>query len=983
MRTVGRIHSTTTLLAASVLILFAWASASQAQSLFTRWEVAEFQPDIPNGGRANTFAVHPTDVNKIYVTSESGGLFRSTNRGVTWRHVDALPCFRTMSVTYLPADPNIVLVTTTDDFRTTTGGGIWRSTDGGFNWALSSVTIPAGITTGRLSAYEISVAPDNGDIYVGSSYGVLKSTTQGASWTYQDVFGGGDRNLFSVVALGSNRVIAAGPAGIRRSDTGGTTWVSPATGAGGIGDLHALGRSPLSNMQAFVVNGATNLFHTEDAGQNWTQVTSAPGGGGGCGGITFARAANRSRRIGRRRIRRLDLFFGNRCGVSRLRVTRNSLTGAYDYTSAWQNLNTDHGDTRDIAFDNAANATPILLGTDGGLHKTMDGGDNWTFTGGGRSGYNALQITEVQGQLIQDLGRFDLYFGTQDNDLWSSGTDGATWTKGMCCEGFFIEAQKKVATSADSKVTNVACAGCGNFISNPLFTSVGGWPNPAGDVAGNPMIIRGPQHIQGVNASGGFSSGLAVTNNLGGAWQQYATFPEGRRDIPKLGRVGRAARPRRSTVVYQAYRAAGWSPSGFEINHLMRVSKGPLSATATVIYPAMSNFGGLGINPTMFAWYQVYAVDPGNYLHVIAPDVVNQRMMETRDGGENWTEIPGLTNLVTDGGRLLFNVSIFPLVSAISFSPQNPNIVAAGTFEGGLYLSTDNGATWFRVLNSDGVTYTTGFAWKNAGDVVISTYGRGLWRLKSVLRIPRPDWERWCRPPCLIRIWPWEAVFDPLERVVFDRGILVYEGKVMGATIANQVLKEVYVSEGSSVVFAGETEAPGIKVIHTNKQRSFRGAPYLPVAPKDNEVMRGLVFDKENRLKGAVFGDAPMVMSDEDDVEDKEGNAKSPSEGKPYIQITTKRFDGGPVALPGEVMTITVANLKRDTDVVIYMDDKLASKGRVSGEGSLRLELRAPREFGLHSITVRSADDEKSVLDGTMFLVKHNDDFKRGKPPRE
>ena len=110
---------------------------------------------------------------------------------------------------------------------------------------------------------------------------------------------------------------------------------------------------------------------------------------------------------------------------------------------------------------------------------------------------------------------------------------------------------------------------------------------------------------------------------------------------------------------------------------------------------------------------------------------------------------------------------------------------------------------------------------------------------------------------------------------------------------------------------------------------------------------------------------------------------KSPTEGKSYIRVTTKRFDGAPVALPGEVIPITVANLKSDTDVVIYLDDQPASRGRASGEGSWTLELRAPREFGLHSITVRTAGDEKAVIDGTMFLVKHYDDFKQEKPPRQ
>ncbi len=961
-----------------VLTLISLAVITQAQSIFFRWEISEFQPDIPNGGRANTFAVHPTDANRIYVTSESGGLFRSTDRGVRWRHVDALPCFRTMSVVYLVANPNIVLVTTTDDFRTSSGGGIWRSTDGGFNWTLVPVTIPAAITTGRLSGYEISVAPDTGDIYVGTEYGVLKSITQGASWVFQDAFGMGDRQTLSLAALGGNRVLAAGPSGVRRSDNGGTTWLNPATGPGGISDVHALGRSPLSNSQAFVVNAATQLFRTEDGGLNWTQIASAPGGGGGCGGIAFARTANRTAST----LGRFDLFFGNRCGISRLRVSRNVFTGRFIYSGVWQNLGIDHGDTRDIAFDNLPLPTPLLLATDGGLHKTIDGGANWTFTGGGRNGYNALQITEVQGQLIQNLARYDLYFGTQDNDLWSSGTDGATWTKGMCCEGFFIEAQKKVTAAADSKVTNVTCAGCSNIVTDPLFTNVTGWPNPAGDLAGNPMIIRRSQHIQGVSTSGGFSKGLAITDNLGSSWRQYASFPDDRYDLPKLGRVGTTIGLRRPTVVYQAYRVPGWSPVG-SISWLMRIRTNSITGATTVVYPAMNNFGGLGINPTMFAWYQVYAVDPGNYLHVIAPDVINQRVMETRDGGENWTEIPGLTNLVTDAGRLRFGVSIFPVVSAIRFSPQNPNVVALGTFEGGVYLSTDNGANWFRVNNSDGVTYATGFAWKSANEVIISTYGRGLWRLKNVLRIPRPDWEVMCKAPCIIHIWPWERVFDPVIPVEFDRGLLVYDGRILGATIVNRVVREIFVSEGSSVVFAGNDGSnQDIKITYAKKSVGFRGSKYLPQIPRETQFMKGLVFDKENRLKGAVFGDKAMTMYEEKEVEEKEGNSKSPSEGKPYIQISTKRFDGAPTASPDEVIAVTVANLRRDSDVVIHIDGKPVSKARVDARGYLRTQVRAPLEFGLHNITIRYATDEKSVIDGVMFLVKHVDDFKRRRPPR-
>lgn len=124
-----------------------------------------------------------------------------------------------------------------------------------------------------------------------------------------------------------------------------------------------------------------------------------------------------------------------------------------------------------------------------------------------------------------------------------------------------------------------------------------------------------------------------------------------------------------------------------------------------------------------------------------------------------------------------------------------------------------------------------------------------------------------------------------------------------------------------------------------------------------------------------------MVMFEEQDLEDKEGNTKSPIGDKPYVEVTTQRFDGAPVALPGEVIQIMVRNLERNMDVVIYLDNTQVIKSRTNDQGVLKLEVRAPREFGLHSITIRSANDEKYVIDGTMFLVKHNDDFKRRRRP--
>jgi hypothetical protein len=54
------------------------------------------------------------------------------------------------------------------------------------------------------------------------------------------------------------------------------------------------------------------------------------------------------------------------------------------------------------------------------------------------------------------------------------------------------------------------------------------------------------------------------------------------------------------------------------------------------------------------------------------------------------------------------------------------------------------------------------------------------------------------------------------------------------------------------------------------------------------------------------------------------------------------------------------------------------------GAGKYTLEIRAslrraPIGFGLHSITIRYARDEKRVIDGTMFFVRHRDGIEERK----
>src|SRR4051794_16297004 len=135
----------------SRLLLLALLIPLQAfaqQKFIHYWGLSETPPVIDQGGRANTIAVNPDNRDEMFVASDSGGLFKSIDRGVRWTHVDTLPVIFLQSVAYV--DSNVILVSATADFKSTSGGGVWRSTDHGDHWTRCP------LSNTPLNAYEIS-----------------------------------------------------------------------------------------------------------------------------------------------------------------------------------------------------------------------------------------------------------------------------------------------------------------------------------------------------------------------------------------------------------------------------------------------------------------------------------------------------------------------------------------------------------------------------------------------------------------------------------------------------------------------------------------------------------------------------------------------------------------------------------------------------------------------------------------------------------
>ena len=150
-------------------------------------QVSEFQPAITRGGRIEAVDVSPSDKRVMIAASSSGGLFlRRAETGDIWRHVDGLSAFRMSDVRFAPGDSRVVLATSWGDTNLPdsnglTGGGIWRSTDGGSTWQKPRGADPANCADG--SAWGIAFeGRGSKTVYIGTDCGVAVSDDLGATW---------------------------------------------------------------------------------------------------------------------------------------------------------------------------------------------------------------------------------------------------------------------------------------------------------------------------------------------------------------------------------------------------------------------------------------------------------------------------------------------------------------------------------------------------------------------------------------------------------------------------------------------------------------------------------------------------------------------------------------------------------------------------------------------------------------------------------
>jgi len=462
------------------------------------------------------------------------------------------------------------------------------------------------------------------------------------------------------------------------------------------------------------------------------------------------------------------------------------------------------------------------------------------------------------------------------------------------------------------------------------------------------------------------TKGLAVTDQLSkaGSWKQYAVINDkaqcgdcNRLDVPRASYPGNG-----EPVLYQALGMGITDPATkLEEGVLARLLPNANSNDATTDYPAMTNFGGFGIASTMEGWYRVFAVDPGDPNHLLAADVINEKIMESNDGAQNWQEMTQLQALVTDGGKLKFRGQMYfsqapPLwaldfspisvVSAITFDPDDPDRVAVGTVQSGVFVSTDRAKTWKKVPGSEKATLISGLYWRKADDLIVSTYGRGLWRVKyKYVGLVFPP----CKSPDCFHIFYQKP---PGERPSpYDLVIDAFGGRIRGVRARDGILREIFVTPGTTLAYAAPSgEVPEIPVTETMASMQSLRASKLPHGPGGARTITGLTLVKSGsdfKLEGLLFSPRTQTMgpaAGPTEFVARPGRPRPPR-NQPTLEVRT-----GPAATPGSEIRLNGNGLAAGAQVEIRIDDRTVQRAIADPNGAFTATAAAPGQAGFHVV---------------------------------
>ena len=349
--------------------------------------------------------------------------------GLEYRLVGPFRGGRSAAVTGVPGEPNLF-------YFGATGGGVWKTTDGGRSWA----NISDGFFGGSMGSIAVS-GSDNNVIYAGggektvrgnvsSGYGVWKSVDAGKTWTASGLEKSRHISRMAIHPTDYNIVYAAvmgniykptQERGVYKTTDGGKTWkrVLFANDHAGAVDLKLdpnnpriiyastwrVQRTPYSLSSG---GDGSALWKSTDSGETWTEISKNEGFPEDTLGIigltvsplnsqrVWAMVENKEKgglyrsddggekwtRVNEeRKLRQRAWYYTRLYADSEDENTVYVLNVRYhkstDGGKSFTTHNAPHGDHHDLWID-PSNSKRMIIGDDGGAQISYDGGETWT-----------------------------------------------------------------------------------------------------------------------------------------------------------------------------------------------------------------------------------------------------------------------------------------------------------------------------------------------------------------------------------------------------------------------------------------------------------------------------------------------------------------------------------------------------------------------------------------------------------------------------
>ena len=957
-------------------------------------EVLPFQPALParfvgiplDGGRTQAIAVDPTDEHKAIVATQWGGFWKTIDRGAHWAHLDRLHAVFAVDVAIGPDGRNVI-ATKARDNGVVNGGGIWVSHDGGVTWSSPpSAQPPASARSpARVSGYGISWAPGHPlRAFVGTDYGVAITDDAGETWRHVAVETtsavSSDRmqsSVHSILALPGNVALAATRTGIYRYNGGGP-WMRVRTGDF-TASFKLMDVSPVDPDKVFVMQDYSRLYLYEVAANTWTEL-ALPGGSSRWPFVRVARTADGGSAI--------DIWVG--LGVSLGRATCADISCVRRLTAtSWTLLGRPEGIHDDSGFMGLnASARPVFYGSDGGLFRPTDAtGATWARASVSDSGFNSYEITSLAGTtFLRPTRTTSLYFATQDNGLWASGDGGLTWPGVDCAEGFHVQAPAGATFSSGVTIAygKVGCGPSGNMFNDPAFASPRAIPDV--DTAGlaltdmgQAFFIKPHNWIRG-RFPVGANPELWVSTDDGAHWRRRATVTLQLAGPPHLSvdtTTGRAV------AVVPCFGSSTW-PSGDRRIGLIRLADPTATGEVTLGEAALLYLpagGSLGQRATEFDWQAVFDVQPTDSTYIIAPDVANNCVRITHDGGVTFPCDAALTDLVLQSGALkMYDGDPWHLaVTHIKFDPRDASQVLVGTRDAGVVWGYAPGL-WRVIDGSEVISYLTGFFRRDDGVIVASSYGQGLWELNvSVHSIPFPP-HFYCAVPCVVPVpdpADWMRYTDVDEFIRDKEVIIALRGEIVGLQTTPKKAIAVTVTPGTRVEYFVPKGAKRENVIVRE------GKPGI-VTPKMKEKgpLTGIVV-----ARGQV---ASFVRSEllEPVGGPPQSGPQPPPPQRPHILLSSDASLAGSIVLRKNDTLHILARNFAPGEVRVELDGQTVQKltlqkVNIDQTGGFQITLARPSTLraGQHQVRVVEAVDGKEVAAAATFAATDvDDDFRRKQP---